>query len=225
MHMTRDRPIAEGQMRSTYNHPKLKVWIPALHCVSSWFSPLTACELGRWCGYHHFHQGGGGEVDFKFLVVYHAKILSHVQMLTNNQEQRILVISSGIEKQQLRKGLSFIGEGRGEKGEKDRGEREFKKKLKNVSKRHDRRHIRRSKAWFQSHSGFFLIIIFFYFQFVFVLGTYLHACMSVCACVYVCVVYICVGMHVWMSEDNFGVLVHIGPSPLFETGSVLFLYP
>jgi hypothetical protein len=40
----------------------------------------------------------GGEVHFKFFVVCHVKFLSHLQMLTNNQEERILVSSSVIKK-------------------------------------------------------------------------------------------------------------------------------
>lgn len=68
---------------------------------------------------------GGGEVYFKFLRVYHAEIISHLQMLTNNQSDRILVLSSAIEKKNLRKDLSFMAKERKRKEER-KGSWEYK---------------------------------------------------------------------------------------------------
>lgn len=63
---------------------------------------------------------GGGEAYFKFLLVYHAEIISHLRMLTNNQSDRILVLSSAIGKRNLRKDLSFMGKDRRRKEERKR---------------------------------------------------------------------------------------------------------
>lgn len=85
----------------------------------------------------------GGEAYFKFLLVYHAETLSHLQMLTNNQKERILALSSAADKE-LRKGSVLYGE-RKERKEKDRVVGNLKGNRK-VGKRQDRR-LRRMDAW------------------------------------------------------------------------------
>lgn len=83
-----------------------------------------------------------GEAYFKFLLVYHAETLSHLQMLTNNQKERILALSSAADKE-LRKGSVLYGE-RKERKEKDRVVGNLKGNRK-VGKRQDRR-LRRMDA-------------------------------------------------------------------------------
>lgn len=68
-----------------------------------------------------------GEVYFKFFVVCHVKILSHLQTVPNNQENRILVCFKLLHREMhLRKGLSFTESER--RRRRERVEKEGNKK-------------------------------------------------------------------------------------------------
>lgn len=68
--------------------------------------------------------GWGREVYFKFLVVCHVKILSHLQMLTNNQQENNSCFKLSHREMASKERSVLYREGKKKKGEKRKGEEE-----------------------------------------------------------------------------------------------------